>query len=247
MLGHLSQINFFPQFHCNRLNAGCLLALFPSSPSFYPLSRSWSFNLSCPLRLASRLELGSQVTRTTTDHLFSCCRIQHTEDGKSVKGSPLVVIRVLYKFAKIVNKRKGLKLQGSQISYTWWSLIGNLFHKSECFDNENNISSSQNDLDYRQPITSGGNLQLRRVLEAVRTSTSRLWASCGWAPSGGRRTWPSGTSPSSSPRTGSVLRSWRACWAWKGCGCCCRSRSRCSAGRYCDLNNQEHSASGSPS
>ena len=46
---------------------------------FYPLSRSWSFNLSCPRRLASRLELGSQVG-STTDHLSSCCLIQHTED-----------------------------------------------------------------------------------------------------------------------------------------------------------------------
>ena len=45
---------------------------FPSSPFFYPLSRSWSFNLSCPRRLASQLELGSQVG-STTDHLSSCC------------------------------------------------------------------------------------------------------------------------------------------------------------------------------
>ena len=36
---------------------------------------SWSFNLSCPRRLASRLELGSQVG-STTDHLSSGCLIQ---------------------------------------------------------------------------------------------------------------------------------------------------------------------------
>ena len=39
--------------------------LFPSSPSSTRFSRSWLFNLSCPCRLTSQLELGSQVGSTT--------------------------------------------------------------------------------------------------------------------------------------------------------------------------------------
>ena len=64
---------------------------FSSYPSFYPLSCSWSFNHSCPPRLASRLELGSQVG-LTTDHLSSCCLIQHTKDLSTMRAEPAEVI-----------------------------------------------------------------------------------------------------------------------------------------------------------
>ena len=66
------------------------ITFFSSSP-FYPLSCSWSFNLSCPRRLASRLELGSQVG-STTDHFPSCCLIQHTEDLSTMRVEPAEVI-----------------------------------------------------------------------------------------------------------------------------------------------------------
>ena len=48
------------------------LCIFSTFSFFYPLSHSWSFNRSCPRRLASPLELGSQVG-STTDHLSICC------------------------------------------------------------------------------------------------------------------------------------------------------------------------------
>ena len=60
---------------------------FSPSFSFLPLSWSWSFNLSCPCRLASRLELGSQVG-LTTDHLSSCCLIQHIENLSTLRAEP---------------------------------------------------------------------------------------------------------------------------------------------------------------
>ena len=46
------------------------------------------FNLSCLCRLASRLELGSQEG-STTDHLYSCSIIQHTEDLRTIKADIL--------------------------------------------------------------------------------------------------------------------------------------------------------------
>ena len=46
---------------------------------------TWSFNRSCPRRLASWLELSSQVGETT-DHLARCCFIQRTEGLSSDEG-----------------------------------------------------------------------------------------------------------------------------------------------------------------
>ena len=59
--------------------------------SFYPLSCSRSFNLSFPRRLASPLELGSQVG-STTDQLSSCYLIQHIQDYLSMRAEPAEVI-----------------------------------------------------------------------------------------------------------------------------------------------------------
>ena len=54
-------------------------------------SRSQSFNLSCPLRLASWLELGSQVG-STTDHLSSCCHVQPTKDLSAMRAELAEVV-----------------------------------------------------------------------------------------------------------------------------------------------------------
>ena len=63
---------------------------FSSSP-FYPLSCCWSFNLSCRCRLDSQWELGNRVG-STTDHLSSCCLIQHTEDLSMMRAELAEVI-----------------------------------------------------------------------------------------------------------------------------------------------------------
>ena len=61
----------------------CKALLFSSSP-FHPLSCRWFFNLSFLHRLASWLELCSQVG-WTTDHFSSCCIIQLTEDLSTMR------------------------------------------------------------------------------------------------------------------------------------------------------------------
>ena len=53
-----------------------------------------SFNLSCPRRLASWLKLGCQVS-STTDHLYSSCIIQHTEDLSTMRAEPARVKNIL--------------------------------------------------------------------------------------------------------------------------------------------------------
>ena len=67
---------------------GGFFSVFP----FYPLSSSWCFNLSCPRRLPSPLEPGSQVG-STTDHLSSCCLVQHTDDLSRAKPPDVIANR----------------------------------------------------------------------------------------------------------------------------------------------------------
>ena len=96
---------------------------------FYPLSHSWSFNLSCPRRLASQFELGSQVGLTTVC-LVSCCLIQHIEYLSTTRAELAKVIanRALRNWVLQFDK-KGFSIHYQVRGVTW---IGQSDRRNRC-------------------------------------------------------------------------------------------------------------------